>query len=285
MDIAQAIEFTAGAPLTSALLDAARQARDTGYVGHIVSAIGRTLDPSAIGTLLDCLDDDGTASAALVALGQYPPRMIAELRPRIEALVAHPRPYIRVLAQRLVDRLDRAAGRPPPSWPPAERGLLALDAFASVIRSSRFNSVIDGPQQPWLVAEAEAVLDVAFPPSYRQFLRQLGQVALFGDVMYGIPAERTMFWTDVVETNLFLRRSRGLLPHLVAFWLEEHIYPAVLVIDTSLRDDFGESPVRRWYEIDSPPEAELDIVAPDFGAAALMIAQQLLASAMEADEE
>lgn len=284
MDIAQAIEFTAGASLTSALLDAFRRSRGTDYVGHIVSAIGRTLDPYAVGTLLDCLNDDRTASAALVALGQYPPQMIAEVRPRVEALLAHPRPYIRVLAQRLLDRLDRADGHLPP-WEPYERGLQALDVFANIIRSPAFNSVIDGPQPPWLVAEAETVLDVSFPPTYRQFLRQLGQVALFGDVMYGIPAERTMFWTDVVKENWFFRRSRGLPPHLVVFWLEENIYPACLVIDTSLRNDVGESPIRRWYDIDSPPGAELDIVAPDFGAAALMIARQLLAGATEVDEE
>jgi hypothetical protein len=285
LEIVRAIEFTADASLISELAELARQTADEMVRRPIVRALGRTLDPAAIEILSCCLDDDGTASAAVVALGQYPPQLIAELRPRFEALMSHPRPYIRVLAQRLVDRLDRAAGRPLPMWPPEERGLQALDAFASVIRSSRFNSVIDGPQPPWLVAEAEAVLDVSFPPTYRQFLRQLGQVALFGDVMYGIPGERTMFWTDVVEMNSFQRRSRGLLPHLVVFWLEEHTYPAYLVIDTSLRDAAGESPIRRWYGIDSPPEAELDIVAPDFGAAALMIAQQLLADVLEADEE
>ncbi|HUM12480.1 MAG TPA: SMI1/KNR4 family protein [Myxococcaceae bacterium] len=75
----------------------------------------------------------------------------------------------------------------------------------------------EGPRPEALVTRAEAVLGVVFPPSYRQFLLELGCGNLAGFEVYGLVDEdfTRPGVPDAVRLTLEERRNVGLDPRYV----------------------------------------------------------------------
>lgn len=94
-----------------------------------------------------------------------------------------------------------------------------------------------GPVSEAEVAAAEKALGVAFPKSYRVFLKHFGSGFLHYYEIFGIPRDR--LWGDVVMMNqLAGRRMPG---HYIKFM--DDIDDCSYYLDTSQTDSAGECPV------------------------------------------
>jgi hypothetical protein len=125
------------------------------------------------------------------------------------------------------------------------------------------NNHVTGPQPEERIALAERELGLAFPPSYRTFLLELGSGIIQSQRVLGV------YHSDFANSNALdvvgmtrMMRDDGAQEGLVVFYYDgSEWYHA---IDTRQRDDRGESPVVWW----SPPPAEGigSRVADDFAA-------------------
>jgi hypothetical protein len=101
----------------------------------------------------------------------------------------------------------------------------------------------DGPKPNSLVAEAETALGLSFPPSYRQFLLELGCGNIGGLEVYGLINDN--FHSSTVPNGVWLtlneRRAIHLNPALVI--VGEAGDGTYYALDTSRLDDSGEAPV------------------------------------------
>jgi len=101
----------------------------------------------------------------------------------------------------------------------------------------------EGPKPESLVARAEAVLGLAFSPSYRQFLLELGSGAIDGFEVYGVIDEdfTSSAVPDAIWMTLEARRDFGLAPRYVIIGaLGDGTYDC---LDTAHPDRTGEVPV------------------------------------------
>src|SRR5262249_7282252 len=110
-----------------------------------------------------------------------------------------------------------------------------------------------GPVSPDQITQAERELGVAFPPSYRAFVRYHGSGRVLHYRFLGVHSDS--LWGDVVAVH-HLAVPR-LPPYLlqVAETLDEHTFH----LDTSQQDEDGECPVRAYG-----PGASGQIVADSF---------------------
>jgi hypothetical protein len=101
----------------------------------------------------------------------------------------------------------------------------------------------EGPKPESLVAKAEAVLGLVFPPSYRQFLLELGCGEIAGFEVYGIVDDdfSDARVPDAVALTLDARRKGGLETRYVLIGaLGDGSFDC---IDTAHLDATGEGPV------------------------------------------
>lgn len=118
-----------------------------------------------------------------------------------------------------------------------------------------------GPRSDEWISEAERLLGFWFPPTYRQFLRELGCGNFYSEYFYGI-----------IDADLL----RGPVPNAVWLTLDERrsteLAPSFIIIqstgdggwyaiDTAQRNVDGESPVL-FLDTNGRPQ---EVVAPDFG--------------------
>ena len=120
----------------------------------------------------------------------------------------------------------------------------------------------DGGKPEQLVLDAEAVLGIKFPPTYRRFLLEFGCGDIGGEEIYGIIDGN--FDSSSVPNGIWLtleERKAGHLPsnYVVVYAGGDGTYCA---IDTDQHNEDGENPVVR-LAIDKTPVEE---VAPSFGA-------------------
>lgn len=103
----------------------------------------------------------------------------------------------------------------------------------------------EGPKSDALVAKAEAALGLSFPPSYRQFLLDMGCGDIAGLEIFGVINEN--FQNSTVPNGVWLtlneRRSIGLDPAFVI--VGDGGDGTYYAIDTRRVDDSGEAPVVR----------------------------------------
>lgn len=101
----------------------------------------------------------------------------------------------------------------------------------------------EGPKPESLVARAEAALGLRFPPSYRQFLLELGCGDVGGFEVYGVVDEDFAHSAvpDAIWLTLEERQSNGLDPRFVIIGtLGDGSYDC---LDTAHLDAAGEAPV------------------------------------------
>ncbi|MFH8612143.1 SMI1/KNR4 family protein [Streptomyces sp. NPDC018029] len=147
-------------------------------------------------------------------------------------------------------------------------GIAEAEQFVRLVRDHPEESVFAGGCSEVDIAEAERRLGVAFPESYKLFLRELGDCDMAGDEFYGIVRREGQLLGAVTET-LDLRGSAGLPAHLVAFRPDG--MGGYFVLDTRRVNPDGEAPVYVWGSGGNSP-AELGYVGADFGTVALELA-------------
>jgi len=100
-----------------------------------------------------------------------------------------------------------------------------------------------GPRPEALVARAEAALGLRFPPSYRQFLLELGCGNVAGFEVYGVIDEdfANSSVPDAIWLTLEERRTNGLDPRFIVIGaLGDGTFDC---LDTAHLDRTGEAPV------------------------------------------
>lgn len=126
--------------------------------------------------------------------------------------------------------------------------------FTLVRRQSAVSPTADLPVSEEVVRQAEGDLGAPFPPSYRDFLRQIGARRVNGYVLFGLLGDR--HWGDVVTLN---RLAREDVPARF-LWIAGHNHNGDdYYLDFSRRDANGECPV-----VVMGPEQEMTTVADDF---------------------
>ncbi len=103
-----------------------------------------------------------------------------------------------------------------------------------------------GPKDEALIGRAEAFLGVAFPPSYREFLRRWGTLGFGPEEIYGVTGEN--FETGRVPNGIWFtaqeRGKFGLPPGFVVVVNADG--DQYYCIDTTQKSADGESPVVIW---------------------------------------
>jgi hypothetical protein len=142
-------------------------------------------------------------------------------------------------------------------------------AIDLVKKSSRAD--FEGEKTEEIIGRAEEFLGLKFPPSYRQFLRELGCGDIAGKEFYGIIDEN--FEKSSIPNAIWLtydeRKHSALPKELVLIGQSIEGYYA---LDISNTDDEGECPVVDWVA----PEVDPTTVAPDFGTFFLDEIRQLV---------
>lgn len=101
----------------------------------------------------------------------------------------------------------------------------------------------DGAKSDELLSRAESLLSLTFPPSYRQFLLELGCGSVDGFEVYGViheDFERSSV-PDAIWLTLDQRRNGGLSTNYVL--IGDVGDGTRYAIDTSVADESGENPV------------------------------------------
>lgn len=144
-------------------------------------------------------------------------------------------------------------------------GLGDLGAALRLVAEHRDRAHFMDGQPEEVVARAEQALGVSFPPSYREFVRELGAGDIAGAEFYGVTSGE--FESSSVPNGIWFtlqeRADSGLPQPLVVIYSVGE--GTLFALDTAQRDDDDESPVVAWVPGVSRSEDQLETIAPDFG--------------------
>jgi hypothetical protein len=148
-------------------------------------------------------------------------------------------------------------------------GMPELEDGLKSVRAHPNDTDFVGARDERLVAAGKAALGMAFPPTYRRFVLELGTGSVGGEEVYGVINED--FEHSSVPDAIWLtlkQRAQFRLPSamIVMYGTGDGDY---YLLDTSRADADGECPVVAW----SPG---FDAIASDFGAFFLATVQEAL---------
>ena len=123
----------------------------------------------------------------------------------------------------------------------------------------------DGPKSDNVIKEAEQVLDIKFPNTYKKFLQEYGFGGIGSFLISGIRENSIdkVISTGVVWKNIKNRKELNQPKHLIV--LESVGEGTLYCLDTSQMNDEGECPVVAWPLGGYEETPVLEIVAEDFG--------------------
>lgn len=157
-------------------------------------------------------------------------------------------------------------------------GMAEFEQALEAVRGSAMAHFV-GPRDPGLVEAAEAALGLAFPPTYRRFVAELGAGAFGGSEFYG--AIDSDFVASSIPDGIWLtldeRDGFGLPRPFVI--VGETGTGEFYVLDTAQTDAEGECPVAVWVGGRSRDNERLEVVAPDFGSFLWSAVQQEVGAA------
>lgn len=153
-----------------------------------------------------------------------------------------------------------------------------VEEFIRLVRANVQVANVAGGCDEELIVRAEAQLDLSLPPSYREFLRQLGECDIAGVEFHGVWVRDddpdALF--GAVRMTLEARRTSAMPNALVVFMSDG--MGGLYVLDTASLDDEGEAPVLVWEPGGSVPGSTLERVADSFGKFALRRTKRALAA-------
>lgn len=106
--IGNALEILANDDLADDLIRLATDRRFGKAREMVVLALGKLKDPQAPGILIRLLADDDVQGHAVMALGKL---RVTAVRDRIEALLNHPKPWVRKEAKKALANIDKGSRR------------------------------------------------------------------------------------------------------------------------------------------------------------------------------
>ena len=118
-----------------------------------------------------------------------------------------------------------------------------------------------GAKPEELVSLAEDALGLRLPPTYREFIRQLGCGDISGEEFYGLVDDN--FEGSSVPNGIWLTLNERKAADLPDSWIivADNGLGGWYVIDASQKNADGDSPVLDWWPGNQPPQ----VVAEDFG--------------------
>ena len=122
-----------------------------------------------------------------------------------------------------------------------------------------------GPRDAGLISQAETVLGLQFPPTYRCFLRRFGCGSIAGLEIYGIVDEN--FTDSSVPDGVWLtltEREHSQLPTPLVL-ITDTGDGGYFAIDTSRTNGSGENPIVVWFPGLSKSLESAETIAEDFG--------------------
>lgn len=147
----------------------------------------------------------------------------------------------------------------------------AFDLIATYENEGRFS----GEKDDELITKAEAALGLAFPPTYRRFLKEYGCGGMAGEEFFGLIDDD--FINSTVPDAIWLtldERKTGLPESMIVIHaVGDGTY---FVLDTDKKNDVGECPVVAWTPGLSSPGDEVEKIADDFGEFLLTSLQEAL---------
>ena len=126
--------------------------------------------------------------------------------------------------------------------------MMTFEKAAAIIESHPDDCTFAGPIQSIMVAKAEKILGLKFPPSYKEFLLRYGAGDCWAEEFYGInknPETDGKAIPNAIWATLHSRKI-GNLPDSMIKVMSSGFGP-VYVIDTSQKNDIGECPVLLYY--------------------------------------
>lgn len=140
---------------------------------------------------------------------------------------------------------------------------LLKDTF-DIIKSNPTLASFIGNINPDLISFAEQTLEIKFPPSYREFLGELGAGSFAGEEFYGITDSN--FESSTIPNGIWLTlqfRQQKDFPHsfIVVYTYGEGTY---CCIDTSRIDEHNESPIVAWVPGFSKAGDKLELISKNF---------------------
>ena len=151
-----------------------------------------------------------------------------------------------------------------------------LEDALNLIDANRSLADFAGPRPEVLIKKAESALGLAFPPTYRKFVLQLGVGDFSSSEFYGVidddferPGVPNAIWLTLDE------RKVANAPHSYII-VSDTGDGGWYAIDLSKRHADGESPVVEWWPGATEAVDNGKTVAEDFGAFMLQRVQQWL---------
>jgi hypothetical protein len=150
-----------------------------------------------------------------------------------------------------------------------------IDPIVRLVRDHPDEADFVGRIDSGVIDDAEAMLGLTFPPTYRRFLAEFGCGAFAGEEIYGItgvdlgtPAVPNMVWLTLDE------RTRSGLPDTMVVVYGDDM-GGYYVLDTA-KPKGGEPPVEVWVPGLSQPNEPLQVVGEDFGSVCAALFQEAL---------
>ncbi len=153
-----------------------------------------------------------------------------------------------------------------------------VDEFIRLVGANSQVANVAGGCDEDLIVRAEDQLGVPLPPSYREFLRQLGECDIAGEEFYGVwtrdDDDATLY--GAVRTTLAARQTSAMPHPLIAFMSDD--MGGLYVLGTASLDGAGEAPVLKWEPGGSVPGLPLERASDSFGEFALTRTRRALAA-------
>lgn len=152
-----------------------------------------------------------------------------------------------------------------------------VDAFIHIVKThDGIVNFHEDPPDAALIEEAEQLLGVTFPPSYRHFLAELGGCDIEGEEFYGLFRRRDDPQQIMGTASLSLRERQDSQMPATMVVLQYDGMGGIYVLDTAQPDGDGEAPVLVYLPPWVTNGAPLERIAPNFGAFALKKARRAI---------
>jgi len=140
-------------------------------------------------------------------------------------------------------------------------GIKELEQAFSIIEDNSEDSFFLGVRGEDLILEAESMLELKFPPTYKKFLKTFGAGSIAGQEFYGVINNEIIGSTvpDGIWFTLSTRDEYGLPDDLIVIGsLDDGTY---IVLNAHKDHSEIEAEVMEWH----PESQEETIIADDFG--------------------
>ncbi|WP_034263733.1 SMI1/KNR4 family protein [Actinospica robiniae] len=152
-----------------------------------------------------------------------------------------------------------------------------IDAFIRIVKTHDGTvNYHEDPPDAALIEEAEQILGVTFPPSYRHFLAEIGGCDIEGEEFYGLFRRRDDPQQIMGTASFSLQERQDSQMPATMLVLQYDGMGGIYVLDTAQTDADGEAPVLVYLPPWVTNGRPLEYIASSFGAFALRKARRVI---------